>query len=142
MQHVTEKKATHICDVDKVKIIDNYQIVESKSKKKKNINNVNLSNCCLTTDKVSVLEPWLSLCPTTKYLHKDNYSKKDKYLNNAFHIFIRRLKIFEYFQKNSNLQDSQDTSNDVDLKRDILDWRKRNPDWYTRKTIRRTCIIH
>ena len=57
MQHVTEKKATHICDVDKVKIIDNYQIVESKSKKKNNINNVNLSNCCLTTDKVSVLEP-------------------------------------------------------------------------------------
>ena len=58
MQHVTEKKATHIiCDVDKVKIIDNYQIVESKSKKKKNINNGNLSNCCLTTDKVSILEP-------------------------------------------------------------------------------------
>ena len=46
MQHVTEKRATNIiCDVDKVKIIDNYQIVESKSKKNININIVNLSNC-------------------------------------------------------------------------------------------------
>ena len=41
-----------------------------------------------------------------------------------------RLKLFEYFHENPNLQDSQYTTNDVDTERYILDWRKRNPDWY------------
>ena len=83
------------------------------------------------TDEVSVLELGLSFCPTTKYLNKEQTTCN-------FYSFIRRLKFFEYFHENPNLQDSQHTTNDVERERetarqkDILDWRKRNlgPDWY------------
>ena len=40
------------------------------------------------------------------------------------------MKIFQYIHENPNLQDSQYITNDVDTERDILDWRKRNPDCY------------
>ena len=119
-----EKGATHIIsDVDEVETIDNYQTVQSKSKRNKHSNIVNLSNRQLTTDEVSILELGLSFCPTTKYLNKEQTT-------NYFSSFIRRLKTFEYFHENPNLQDSQNTTNGVDTERDILDWRKRNPDWY------------
>ena len=73
------------------------------------------------TDEVSVLELGLSFCPTTKYLNKEQTTYD-------FYSFIRHLKFFEY--ENPNLQDLQHTTNDVDTERDILDWRKRNPDLY------------
>ena len=75
------------------------------------------------TDEYSVLELGLSFCPTTKYLNKEQTTCN-------FYNFIRCLKFFEYFHENPNLHDSQHTNNDVDTERDILDWIKRNPDWY------------
>ena len=79
-----EKGATHsIRDVDEVETIDNYQTVQSKSKRNKHSNIVNLSNRQLTTDEVSVLELGLSFCPTTKYLNKEQTT-------NDFYSFIRR----------------------------------------------------
>ena len=138
-QHVTEKGATQsICDVDEAETIHNYQVVQPKSKSNKHNNIINLSNCKLTTE-VSVLELGLSFCPTTKYLNKQQTT-------NNFYSFIRCLKIFQYLHGNFGpAKDSQHATNDVDTRRDILDWRKRNPDWYpndVKKTIRRTCIIH
>ena len=79
-----EKGAIHsIRDVDEVETIDNYQTVQSKSKRNKHSNIVNLSNRQLTTDEVSVLELGLSFCPTTKYLNKEQTT-------NDFYSFIRR----------------------------------------------------
>ena len=115
--------ATHsICDVDEAETI-NYQAVQTKSKRNKHNNIVNLPNRQLTTDAVSVLELGLSFCPTTKYLNKEQTTSN-------FYSFIRQLKFFEYFHKNPNLQDSQHITNDVHTERDTLDWRKRNRDWY------------
>ena len=88
--------------------------VQSKSKRNKHSNTVNLSNCQLMTDEVSILELGQSFCLTIKYLNKEQTT-------NDFYSFIRCLKIFEYFHKNAILQDSQDTTNDVDTERDILD---------------------
>ena len=112
---MTEKGAAQsIRDVDEVKTIDNYQTVQSKSKRRKHSNIVNFSNYQLITDEVSVLELVLSVCPTTKYLNTEQTT-------NAFYSFIRPLKVFQYFHENPNQQDSQDTANDVDAERDILD---------------------
>ena len=121
---MTQKGATQsICDVDEAETIHNYQVVQPKSKRNKHNNIVNLSNCQLTTE-VSVLELGLSFCPTTKYLNKEQTT-------NNFHSFIRCLKFFQYLHRNFGpAQDSQHATNDVDTGRDILDWRKRNPDWY------------
>ena len=89
-------------------------------------------NMCLVFTSIPY---WWSFCfrfcPTTKYLNKEQTTCN-------FYSFIRRLKFFEYFHENPNLQDSQHTTNDVERERetarqkDILDWRKRNlgPDWY------------
>ena len=86
----------------------------SLNQKGGNSNTVNFSNYQLITDEVSVLELVLSVCPTTKYLNKEQTT-------NAFYSFIRPLKVFQYFHENPNQQDSQDTANDVDTERDILD---------------------
>ena len=121
---MTEKGVTHcICDVDEAETIDNYQTVQSKSKRNKHSNNVNLSNHQLTTDEVPIFELGLSFCPTIKYLNKEQTT-------NDFYSFIRRLKIFEYFHEDPNLLDSQATTNDVHTVRDILGWSERNHDWY------------
>ena len=112
---MTEKGATHsICNVDEAETIDNYKAVAPKSKRNKHSNIVNLSNCLLTTDEVSILELGLSFCPTTKYLNKEQTT-------NNFYSFIRHLKILEYFHENPNLEDSHHTTNDVDTERDILE---------------------
>ena len=123
-QHVTEKGATHsICDVHEAQTIRKYQAVQPKSKRNKHNNIFNLSNRQLKTDEGPVLELGQSVCPRTKYLNKEQTT-------NDFYSFIGRLKIFEYFHENPNLQDSQHITNDVNTERDILDWRKRNPDCY------------
>ena len=74
---MTEKGARDsIYDVDEAEIIDNYQAVQPKSKRNKNSNIVNLSNCQLMTDEVSVQNLGLSLCLTTKYLNTVCFGKK------------------------------------------------------------------
>ena len=121
---MTEKGTTHsICNVYEAETIDNYQAVLPKSKRNKHSNIVKLSNCQLMTDEVSVLGLGLSFCPTTKYLNKEQTTTN-------FYSFIRHLKIFEYFDENPDLENSQHTTNDINTERHILDRRKRNPDWY------------
>ena len=121
---MTEKGATHsIREVDEADTIEYYQEVLLKSKRNKHNNITNLSNRQLMTDEVYVLELRLSFFPITKYLNKEQ-------TNNNFYSFIRRLKFFEYFHENPNLQNSQHTTNDIDTEGNILDWEEKNSGWY------------
>lgn len=65
---------------------------------------VNLSKQIVTTNETSVFELRLAFCLTMK-----RFSKEQTAI--YFYIFIRRLKLHEYFYENPNKPSSKNTSN-------------------------------